>query len=123
MNAIAKEDPQIEDRINMEIIVDAYGEEEQSGAWYNYLDQNLKVPFMARCTAKRQNYPLKVGEEVQVTGKASDDYCRHEMLVKIIWKKRSLAIPLSQLEPIQSDEETTRVVRDWQYWVNRGYQL
>jgi hypothetical protein len=42
-----------EDRILMEIIVDAYGPEEQAMGWYYYLEDTLSFPFRATCIAER----------------------------------------------------------------------
>ncbi|MCB0227249.1 MAG: calcium-binding protein, partial [Anaerolineae bacterium] len=36
-----------EERITMEIVVDAYGPEEQAMGWYAYLDDILQIPFLA----------------------------------------------------------------------------
>jgi hypothetical protein len=52
MTARAK-DEEREERIHMEIIVDAYGPEEQAAGWYNYLSDTLQFPFSARCVARR----------------------------------------------------------------------
>jgi Calcium binding len=41
--------------------------------------------------------------------------------VRIRWQGRNLAVPLSQLIAIDSDEETTEAIADWQYWVAQGY--
>lgn len=38
-----------EERITMEIIVDAYGPEEQAMGWYYHLEQQLQFPFTAIC--------------------------------------------------------------------------
>ena len=57
-----------EERIHMEIIVDAYGPEEQAMGWYNYLDDTLQFPFSARCVVRRATSPLEPGEEVEVVG-------------------------------------------------------
>ncbi len=54
---------------------------------------------------------------------ASDDECEREMFVYIRWKSRKLAVPLSQLEGVQVDEETQRAIEDWHYWVDRGYEM
>lgn len=43
--ANVKEDPDREERITMEAIVDAYGPEEQAMGWYYYLDEKLLSPF------------------------------------------------------------------------------
>jgi len=49
-----------EKRIMMEIIVDAYGPEEQSMGWYYYLQEKLQFPFTAICNVKRAISPLHV---------------------------------------------------------------
>lgn len=38
---------EIENRIEMEIVVDAYDESERAMGWYYYLQDNLNVPFKA----------------------------------------------------------------------------
>ncbi len=40
-----------EERIMMEIVVDAYGPEEQAMGWYYYLEGQLQFPFLAHCIA------------------------------------------------------------------------
>ena len=37
---------EIENRIEMEIVVDAYDELERAMGWYYYLQDNLTMPFM-----------------------------------------------------------------------------
>ena len=59
-------DEEREERITMEIIVDAYGPEEQALGWYYYLDQNLHFPFSARCVTRRSISPLKPGEKAAI---------------------------------------------------------
>lgn len=59
-----------EQRITMEIIVDAYGPEEQAMGWHAYLSDTLQFPFSARCTVSRTISPLEPGEEVEVVGMA-----------------------------------------------------
>jgi len=46
-------DEQREHRIEMEIVVDAYGAEERAMGWYYDLDDKLRFPFTATCIAKR----------------------------------------------------------------------
>ena len=116
-------DEEREERISMEIIVDAYGPEEQALGWHAYLSGTLHFPFSARCVATRTISPLEPGEEVEVVGMAPDEECLHEMFVLIRWKSRELAVPLMQLEGIQVDEETQQAIEDWHYWVNQGYEL
>ncbi len=112
-----------EERIHMEIVVDAYGPEEQALSWYYYLEEQLPFPFRARCTVQRATSPLSIGDEVQVVGMPPLEECEHDMLVNVKWKPRTLAVPLSQLEGIQLDEQTQQAIEDWHYWVGRGYEF
>ena len=116
-------DEQREERITMEIIVDAYGPEEQAMGWYYYLEDRLRFPFPARCIARRAISPLLVGDEVEIVGMAPEEECEHEMFVLTRWERGSLAVPLSQLEGVAVDEHTRQAIEDWQYWVARGYEL
>jgi hypothetical protein len=113
-----------EERILMEIIVDANGPEEQAMGWYYYLEETLHVPFTAKCIVQRSISPLEVGDEVEVVGMAPEDECEHEMFVTIHWeRRRGLAVPLAQVEGIVVDAETQQAIEDWHYWVKRGYEL
>jgi hypothetical protein len=112
-----------EERISMEIVVDAYGPEEQAMGWYYYLDDTLNFPFKTRGIAERRISPLEVGEEVEVSGMLPEDECRHEMFVEIRWAGRTLGIPLSQLEALDEDDKTQEAIEDWHYWVARGYEF
>ena len=67
MTRPAKEEER-EERINMEIIVDAYGPEEQAMGWYTYLSDTLQFPFSAKCVARRTISPLEPGDEAEVVG-------------------------------------------------------
>lgn len=116
-------DEEREERIHMEIIVDAYGPEEQATSWYSYLEEHLQFPFLTTCAARRATSPLRVGDEVEVVGMASEEECEHELVVLMPWERDTLAVPLSQLEVVHGDEPTRQAVEDWHYWTARGYQL
>lgn len=118
-----EENEEIEERIEMEIVVDAYGSEERAMGWYYYVADNCEFPFKAKCIAERRTSPLSVGEEVEVLGVPPTDDCDHEIHVDIPWKGRELAVPLSQLEGIDVDEETQQVIDDWHYWCEQGYEF
>jgi len=72
-----------EERIAMEIIVDAYGPEEQAMGWYYYLEEKLQFPFSAVCSVKRAISPLHVRDEVDVIGMAPEEECEKEIFVTI----------------------------------------
>ena len=112
-----------EARIQMEIIVDAYGPEEQAMGWYYYLEEHLRFPFRAKCIAQRAISPLRKGQEVEVVGLAPAKECDREMFITLTWERRTLAVPLAQLEPIQADKMTRQAVEDWHYWVKQGYEF
>lgn len=116
-------DAAIEERIRMEIVVDAYGPEEQAMGWYYYLQDTMQFPFTASCISKRRISPLKDGQTVEVVGMAPEDECDREMFVEIHWEGDTLAVPLIQLEASEADEETQQAIADWHYWVNRGYEF
>jgi Calcium binding len=83
-------DEEREQRITMEIIVDAYTPEEQAMGWYSSLEDRLHFPFAARCITERRISPLFVGDEVEVAGMAPEEECQHEMFVLIRWERRPL---------------------------------
>jgi len=120
----AKKNADRENRIAMEIIVDANGSEEQAMGWYYYLEEKVHFPFTAICVAERSVSPLHKGDEVEVLGMAPEEECQHEMFVKMRWERRGLAVPLSQLKPIaDADKDTREAIADWHYWVKQGYVL
>jgi hypothetical protein len=116
-------DEEREERIQNEIVVDAYGPEEQAMGWYAYLEGTLEFPFLTRCVAERAISPLRVDDEVEVVGMGPEDECRHEMFVLMPWERRPLAVPLMQLEVVHGEESTREAVEDWRYWAERGYEL
>lgn len=116
-------DARREERILMEIIVDAYGPEEQAMGWYYYLEEHLQFPFRARCISRRVTSPLRIGDEVEIVGMAPENECEHEMFVLMPWEGETLGIPLSQLKVIHGDRQTEQSVEDWHYWTARGYEL
>lgn len=124
MSTRPPKNPEREERIQMEIIVDAYGPEEQAVGWYCYLEDALGFPFSAQCTLERSTSPLRKGEKLEVTGMAAQDDCETEMFVTVLWNKRTLAVPLGQLTPTPStDEETQQAIADWHYWLEQGREF
>jgi hypothetical protein len=115
----SKRDEAREERIAMEIVVDAHDEEEPAMGWCHYLEETLEMPFRARCVKERATSPLTVGDEVEVVGLAGDE-CEREMFVEIPWEpKPTLAVPLSQLEVVRGSKATRQAVEDWHYWVEK----
>jgi Calcium binding len=119
-----KRDEEREERISMEIVVDAHGEDERAMGWFYYLEDQLTFPFLTRCISERATSPVPVGAEAEVVGMAPADECEREMFVETPWEhKRTLAVPLSQLKVVDGDEATQQAVDDWHYWVEMGYEF
>jgi hypothetical protein len=119
-----QEEPEREKRIMLEIIVDAYGPEEQAMGWYYYLQDVISFPYTAICIAERKISPIRMGDELEIVDMALEEECEHEMFVETSWGGRTLAIPLAQVRPVDAtDEKTKEAVADWHYWVARGYEL
>lgn len=118
-----RRDDDFEQRLENEIIVDAYSPEEQSLSWYYYLKEHLRFPFRAGCVAERLTTPLRVDDEADVRGMPAEEVCEHEMFVNIVWQERSLAVPLAQLVGVAVDEDTEQAIADWHAWAERGYEL
>ena len=112
-----------EQRIINEIVVDAYDAEERALGWYYHLEEQLQFPFHARCIRAYATSPLRRGEEVEVVKMPKEEVCQHDMFVFIEWENRSFAVPLSQLEPLEVDEETQQAIEDWHYWKKQGYEF
>lgn len=117
-------DPEREQRIAMEIVVDAYDSQERAMGWYYYLQDQLRFPFTAICIDKRSISPLRVKDEVEAIGLLGEEECEHEMFVTIRWEKEDLAVPLSQLKPISAtDKQTKQAIEDWHYLVKMDYEF
>jgi Calcium binding len=59
----ATKDEAREDRIIMEILVDAYGPEERATGWYCYLENTLTFGFTAHCIRTRSIASLECDDE------------------------------------------------------------
>lgn len=112
-----------EERIIMEIVVDAYDEQERAMGWYYYLDDLIQFPFAAKCNTHRPTSLLKVADSVQVLGMADEDTCLNEMFVNISWDDGTLSVPLSQLDPVDANDKTIQAIGDWHYWMAMGYEF
>jgi len=112
----------IEERIIMEVVVDAYCEEERAMGWFYYIGEGIDFPFQAKCIVKKSMSPLKVGQEVTVIDIASTEDCESKIFVNIEYDDDVLAVPLEQLEILDNKPDSKRIIADWHYWIGRGYE-
>jgi hypothetical protein len=113
-----------EERIEMEIIVDAYNEEEQAISWYYYLEDKLDFPFRAKWLNKRGQFQDR---KVVVLEMSPEDECQNEMFVEVLYQEGEFedvfSARLFDIEPVDADSETQEGIADWHYWINRGNEL
>ncbi|MDB9372448.1 calcium-binding protein [Nodularia sphaerocarpa] len=116
-----------EHRIKTEIIVDAEDQEDRAMGWYNYLDDSLNVPFMAKLTKKTGKTSASEEKKVEVMGMAPDDECFKDMYVEVVHphgKDEDLfTVKLSDIVAIDTDAVTQEAIADWHYWLARGYNF
>ena len=110
-------DDEREQRISNEIIVDAYNGQEERMGWYAYLEDHLNMPFQAEWD----------GENVEVVAMSDDEECQEEMKVDVCYTEGQnqdvFPVSLSEIDPVDVDEDTTEAIADWKYWVERGYDF
>jgi hypothetical protein len=111
-----------EERIEQEIVVDAYTPEERAMGWYYYLEGKLHFPFTATCIKRRATSPFKIGESLVITGLAPEDDCMSDIIVLTEWHGRTLGVPLAQIRPRNVQPDTKEGIDDWHYWVAMGYR-
>lgn len=116
---MTERDEERDERIEMEVIVDAYTKDEQAMGWHIYLEETMDVPFEARCIEEKEVSPLEEGEMVRVVGKSSAERSLRQQSVMVEWMGRELGVPLSQLEPVAGSDDTAQAIEDWHYWVDR----
>lgn len=116
-----KRDDHREERIDMEILVDAYTEEERAMGWYYYLADTVTFPFKAQCIQEHHKSPLEEQEIVEVLDLSPENTCLREVYVDVQGNGQQFSVPLAQLKAISVDEDTQEALDDWHYWVGRGY--
>lgn len=110
-----------EERIDNEVLVDAYGPEQRAMGSSYYLDDKIRFPFRAKCIVVKVISPLRKDEIVEVRRMAPEDACSGDMLVLVAWHGRNVAVSLSQLVPLGSRQSTAEAIADWHYWVVQSY--
>jgi hypothetical protein len=122
-----EEDKIREERITMEIVVDAHDKEERAMGWYYYLDDTLNIPFNAKWNKKSRKSATVEEKTVEVLGMAPEDECERDMLVEVVYvggkDEDVFSAKLSEIEAIDADSETTEAIADWHYWLARGYKF
>ena len=112
-----------EERISMEVIVDAYNEEEVAMGWYYYLEDKINFPFKAQWI--NRNKPE--GRNVTVREMSPEYDFQSDIFVEVVYREGDFedvfSAKLSEIKPLKIDSETEEAIEDWHYWVERGYHF
>ncbi|MGB3638906.1 MAG: calcium-binding protein [Rivularia sp. (in: cyanobacteria)] len=112
-----------EKRIDMEVVVDAYNEDERAMGWYYYLEDKLQFPFKARWVNRQRPQ----GKEIEVVEMSPEDECMRSMFVEVRYREGEVddifSARLEDIHPIEVDEETAEAIVDWHYWIDMGYEF
>ena len=121
---LIEKDPEREQRIRNEYLVDTYNDpQDRAMGWYYSISDKIFEGVRCRCFKERSMSPLAIGDKVDIIGMPPEGDCMREMFVFIKWKGRQLAVPLDQLVPLDEDDESTQVIEDWLYWCQMGYEF
>ncbi len=112
-----------EERIDMEVVVDAYNEDERAMGWYYYLEDKLQFPFKARWVNRQRPQ----GKEIEVVEMSPEDECMRSMFVEVRYREGEVddifSARLEDIHPIEVDEGTAEAIADWHYWIDMGYEF
>lgn len=106
-------------KIDYEIVVDCYSDEEVHSAWYIYLGDNIEFPFEAVALLKKkeggteQKKVTVVGmgnEEQEITGRDFD--------VEIEAGDYLCKIEFSKLSKIKATAQTLEAFAIWRHWIS-----
>ncbi|MEO0935392.1 MAG: calcium-binding protein [Cyanobacteria bacterium J06641_2] len=112
-----------EERIDMEVVVDAYNEDERAMGWYYYLEDKLQFPFKAKWVNRQRPQ----GKEIEVVDMSPEDECMRSMFVEVRYREGEVddifSARLEDIHPIEADQETAEAIADWHYWIDMGYEF
>ncbi|MEM0979620.1 MAG: calcium-binding protein [Cyanobacteria bacterium P01_H01_bin.58] len=115
--ASTAQEPEREQRIANEIVVDAYSSEEVAMGWYYYLENTLQFPFAAIWIGSEG----KDGDAVEVLGMAEEEECTQEILVEVGFEGDAFTVPLLKIAAPAASAKIREAIADWHYWIDQGY--
>lgn len=107
-------DKEREKRLDYEVFVDTYNEEEQALCWYYYLENKIIFPFQARWG----------NEIVEVTDMDEDsEEAGSDVRLNVLYREGDMEdifpVLATDLEPVNADEKTQEAIADLRYWKER----
>jgi hypothetical protein len=112
-----QKDEERDHRIHDEIIVDAYGEEEQAMSWYYYMEENLAFPMKAKVKlrfrgGKTEEKAVKIVE----IDPESETSLTLRLGITEGKSDRVQYISPEDIVSIQTTEGNSEILNDWLYW-------
>ena len=108
-------DKERQERIENEIIVDAYDDGEVKMGWYTYMQDELCFPFTADVMIKKRS-GKKVKQKVDVLDLANDDYFGNDMMLEVAYTDDVFRVGMRELINVEANEETIQAIGDWFFW-------
>ena len=105
-------------RIDYEVIVDCYDDDEVAMGWYYYLSENMSFPFKAEVVVKQRN-GTKIRKQVDVLefeAEEGDWDMNFQVGVAEHGDNDVFYVPVLDLENMKANAKTMEVVEDWRYW-------
>ncbi len=112
--------PELERRIDDEIIVDAYNNDEVTTAWYYHLEEALNFPFTAMVLTHRSGNASHL-HQVKLIGMAPIDRCGYWQMWVVgklaLLSELPLHFFLSDVSQIEPNQERMEALTAWLYWM------
>jgi hypothetical protein len=107
---------EMQDKIDYEIIVDAYDEYEQSAGWSIFFEETLEFPFTATAQLRKRDGTVE-SKQVKITGLSSkeDDFMGDDFNLEMEQGEYLRPIAYSSLSNIQASAETLEAFQIWDF--------
>lgn len=116
-------DEEREQRITMEILVDAHTPEVQAMGWYSSLEDRLHFSSWPGASPNVASRPCASATRSRSPGWPPKRSASTRCSSSSAGNTDPLAVPLAKLEGVAVDDQTRQVIEDWHYWVAQGYEL
>lgn len=112
---------EMQHRIDYEILVDCYDDDEFSMGWFYFFEEALEFPFKATAQLKKRDGTLEM-KLVKIVGMGSDEvgFLNNDFNLNMEQGQYVVQIPYSRLRDIKASEETLEAFQIWEYYHRHG---
>lgn len=113
-------DEEMRHRIDYEIIVDAYDDNEQSMGWYYFFEETLEFPFTALVHLRKRDGTAEA-KRVKITGLASKEegFMSEDFNLDTEQGEYTRPVAYSTLSEFKASEETLEAFQIWDFYWRR----